>query len=122
MKSFFLTILIFLSFSVVAQSEEIVGTWNFEGIYQQELLKDKELKSITTLYSDVTFYIKKGGNYISVAASKVEEGTWDLDAKNKILKLTAVNGKSHEIEVIELKSDVLVVVFHKTSLILKKQK
>jgi hypothetical protein len=122
MKSFLITILIFLSFSVVAQSDEIVGTWNFEGIYQQELLKDKELKSMTTLYSDVTLYIKEGGNYISVAASKVEEGTWEFDSTNKILKLTAVNGKSHEFEVIELKSDVLVVVFHKTSLILTKQK
>jgi hypothetical protein len=122
MKSLFIILFLFFSFSAVSQSDELVGTWNYLEVYEKETVKEKDLNSANFLFGDLVFYLKKDGRYITVAIGKVEEGMWTFDAVNKELVLTSVSGKKHEVEVIDIKPETLIIRFQKESLVLQRKK
>ena len=115
MKTILGILFLISSLTLTAQkTEDFYGKWIYKSIHDKANQDEKSVKMADMMFADMMFNFKADGRYLFSGMGKVEEGKWTY-AKNKI-ETTPDTGKKSEIEVIEIKGDVLVIKMGKASL------
>lgn len=96
------------------KTEDFYGKWVYKTIHDKANQDEKSIKMADMMFADMMFNFKADAQYLFSGMGKVEEGKWSY-AKN-VITTTPDTGKKDEIEVIEIKGDVLVIKLGKAAL------
>lgn len=114
--------LVFILFSVTlkAQSttDSLIGKWKFYDIYNKEGLDTATLRIVREYFAEMTLYFKYNKHYKTFLMNRNEEGIWNLNEATKKIRLILNQGAVYELDIIDLKSNQLIINMGEGSFVL----
>jgi hypothetical protein len=99
-----------LSLHAKAQkTDSLIGKWKYYDIYDKRGIDSPTLKIAKEYFGNMTLYFKPNTHYKAFVMNNNDEGTWDFNEATRKIRLTSNKGHSNETEIIDLKSDRLVI-------------
>ena len=107
-------ILLFLFLNVTAilkaqESDLILGTWVFKGVYHKEKIEAKSLKTLKNqVINKLTFTFRNDGTFSSYIMGENLSGTWSRENNpNRVLLFTKY--ENYEFRILDLTGDKLAL-------------
>ncbi len=111
MKNLISFFLLLSSVTVYSQEEltYLTGKWEFDALYKDGEIVPFEENDPKNFFSDMTIQFDDDSLFRSVLLGKSEQGSWKIKDKAKgLLELSSEFGNNYEVEIIDLKKDVLI--------------
>jgi uncharacterized protein YeaO (DUF488 family) len=118
---FLFLILTVLTVTVQAQNtktDSLIGKWKFYDIYNKQGLDSPTIKLVKEYFSEMTLYFKFNNHYKTFLMNHNEEGIWSLNEATKKVRLILNKGAVYELEIIDLKNDMLTITMGEGSFVL----
>lgn len=100
------------------KTDSLIGKWKFYDVYDKKGLDSPTLKLVKEYFGEMTLYFKFNNHYKTFVMNKYEEGMWKLNEATKKVRLILNKGSVYDLEIIDLKNDMLTITMGEGSFVL----